>query len=89
LKFQTNATTAIVGLNQFGPVQFNEIPLVLINSVYHEDKFEADFFIDFGDGTVIEQDLSASSVPNMRLNKDDTALSLQLLCESTIYVTPV
>ena len=27
--------------------------------------------------------MSASSVPNMRLNKDDTTLSLQLLCDSS------
>ena len=79
---QTNATTAIAGLNQLSPVQFKEIPLVLINSVYHEDKYGADFSIDYSHGTVIEQDFSASSVPNMRLNKDDTTLSLQLLCDS-------
>jgi hypothetical protein len=79
---QTNTTTTIAGLNQFNPVPFKEIPLVVINSTYREDKFGADFSLDFGDGTVIEQDFSASSVPNMRLDKDDTNLSLQLLCDS-------
>ena len=79
---QTN-TTAIAGLTQLSPVPFKEIPLVIINSVYHEDKFGADFSIDYSHGTVIEQDFSASSVPNMRLNKDDTTLSLQLLCDSS------
>jgi hypothetical protein len=78
---QTN-TTNIAGQNQFSPVQFKEIPLVVINSVYREDKFGADFSLDFGDETVIEQDFSASSIPNMRLDKDDTNLSLQLLCDS-------
>ena len=81
---QTNTTntTPIAGLNQLSPVPFKEIPLVVINSVYHEDKFGADFSIDYSHGTVSEQDLSASSVPNMQLNRDDTTLSLQLLCDS-------
>ncbi len=79
---QTNVATAIAGQNQFSPVQFKEIPLVVINSVYREDKFGADFSLDFGDGTVIEQDFSASSVPNMQLEKGDTTLSLKLLCDS-------
>ena len=78
---QTNATSSC-RLTQLSPVPFKEIPLVVINSVYREDKFGADFSIDFGDETVIEQDFSASSVPNMKLNKDDTTLSLQLLCDS-------
>jgi hypothetical protein len=79
---QTNPTAAIAEQSQFIPVQFKEIPLVIINSTYREDKFGADFSIDFGDETVIEQDFSASSVPNMQLDKDDTTLSLQLLCDS-------
>jgi hypothetical protein len=79
---QTNVTNAIASQNQFSPVQFKEIPLVVVNSVYREDKFGADFSLDFGDETVIEQDFSASSVPNMQLDKDDTNLSLQLLCDS-------
>ena len=79
---QTKVATAIAGQNQFSPVQFKEIPLVVINSVYREDKFGADFSLDLGNGTVIEQDFSASSVPNMQLDKDDTTLSLQLLCDS-------
>ena len=67
---------------KFNPVPFNEIPLVVINSTYGQYKFGADFSLDFGDDTLIEQDISATSVPNMRLDKDDTTLSLQLQCDS-------
>ena len=69
-------------MNKFNPVPFNEIALVVINSTYGQYKFGADFSLDFGDETVIEQDFSATSVPNMRLDKDDITLSLQLQCDS-------
>ena len=77
---QTN-TTIIDGLNQFNPVSFNEIPLVVINYTYGQYKFGADFSLDFGDLPVIEQDINATTVPNMRLDKDDTNLSLELQCD--------
>ena len=79
---QNNNTTTIAGQNQFNPVPFNEIPLVVINYTYGQYKFGADFSIDFGGLPVIEQDMSATSVPNMRLDKDDTNLHLELQCDS-------
>ncbi len=33
---QNNNTTTIAGQNQFNPVPFNEIPLIVINSSYGE-----------------------------------------------------
>jgi hypothetical protein len=78
---QSNTTT-IAGQNQFNPVPFNEIPLVVINYTYGQYKFGADFSLDFGDLPVIEQDISATSVPTMRLDKDDTNLHLELQCDS-------
>jgi hypothetical protein len=71
---QSNTTTTIAGQNQFNPVPFNEIPLVVVNYTYGQYKFGADFSIDFGGLPVIEQDISATSVPNMRLDKGDTNL---------------
>jgi hypothetical protein len=78
---QNNATTT-AGQNQFNPIPFNEIPLVIINYTYGQYKFGADFSLDFGGLPVIEQDISATSVPNMRLDKDDTNLHLELQCDS-------
>jgi hypothetical protein len=78
----TTTTTTIAGQNQFNPVPFNEIPLVVVNYTYGQYKFGADFSLDFGDLPVIEQDISATSVPNMRLDKDDTNLHLELQCDS-------
>ncbi|HJU59021.1 MAG TPA: hypothetical protein VJ583_04680 [Nitrososphaeraceae archaeon] len=79
---QSNTTTTIAGENQFNPVPFNEIPLVVVNYTYGQYKFGADFSLDFGGLPVIEQDISATSVPNMRLDKDDTNLHLELQCDS-------
>jgi hypothetical protein len=79
---QSNTTTTIAGQNQFNPVPFNEIPLGVVNYTYGQYKFGADFSLDFGDLPVIEQDSSATSVPNMRLDKDDTNLHLELQCDS-------
>ena len=79
---QNNTTTTIAGQNQFNPVPFNEIPLVVVNYTYGQYKFGADFSIDFGGIPVIEHDISATSVPNMRLDKDDTNLHLELQCDS-------
>ena len=78
----TTTTTTIAGQNQFNPVPFNEIPLVVVNYTYGQYKFGADFSLDLGDLPVIEQDSSATSVPNMRLDKDDTNLHLELQCDS-------
>ena len=79
---QSNTTTTIAGQNQFNPVPFSEIPLVVVNYTYGQYKFGADFSIDFGGLQVIEQDISATSVPNMRLDKGDTNLYLELQCDS-------
>jgi len=78
----TTTTTTIAGQNQFNPIPFNKIPLVVVNYTYGQYKFGADFSLDFGDLPVIEQDISATSVPNMRLDKDDTNLHLELQCDS-------
>jgi hypothetical protein len=78
----SNTTTTIAGQNQFNPVPFSEIPLVVVNYTYGQYKFGADFSIDFGGLPVIEQDISATSVPNMRLDKGDTNLYLELQCDS-------
>ncbi|MGI9010941.1 MAG: hypothetical protein ACR2F1_07125 [Nitrososphaeraceae archaeon] len=79
---QSNTTTTIAGQNQFNPVPFNEIPVVVVNYTYGQYKFGADFSLDFGGLPVIEQDISATSVPNMRIDKDDTNLYLELQCDS-------
>ncbi|HEX7142901.1 MAG TPA: hypothetical protein VF222_10535 [Nitrososphaeraceae archaeon] len=80
---QSNTTTTtIAGQNQFNPVPFNEIPLVVVNYTYGQYKFGADFSLDFGGLPVIEHDISATSVPNMRIDKDDTNLYLELQCDS-------
>lgn len=78
----TTTTTTIAGQNQFNPVPFNEIPLVVVNYTYGQYKFGADFSLDFGGLPVIEHDISATSVPNMRIDKDDTNLYLELQCDS-------
>lgn len=78
-----NQSNTIAGQNQFSPVPFNEIPLVVINYTYGQYKFGADFSLDFGDLPVIEHDISATAVPNMRLDKDDTNLSLELQCDNS------
>ena len=85
----TTTTTTIAGQNQFNPVPFNEIPLVVVNYTYGQYKFGADFSLDFGDLPVIEQDISATSVPTMRLDKDDTNLHLELQCDSNDICEPV
>ena len=77
---QTNTTTT-AGLNQFNPVPFNEIPLVVINHTNGQYKFGADFSLDFGGLPVIDHNISATTVPNMRLDKDDTNLALELQCD--------
>jgi hypothetical protein len=77
-----NNTATIAGQNQFNPIPFNEIPLVVVNYTSGQYKFGADFSIDFGGLPVIEHDSSATSVPNMLLDKDDTNLSLELQCDS-------
>ncbi|HET7642284.1 MAG TPA: hypothetical protein VFK40_02155 [Nitrososphaeraceae archaeon] len=77
----TNNNTTIDKQNQFNPVPFNEIPLVVINHTNGQYKFGADFSIDFGGLPVINQDTSATTVPNMQIDKDDTNLVLELQCD--------
>jgi hypothetical protein len=74
--------TTISASNEFFPVPFNEIPLVVINYTHGQYKFGADFSLDFGDETKIEQDINATFVHNMTLDKDDTNLYLELQCDS-------
>jgi hypothetical protein len=80
-KYHQNKTT-ISASNEFFPVPFNEIPLVVINYTHGQYKFGADFSLDFGDETKIEQDFNATFVHNMTLDKDDTNLYLELQCDS-------
>ena len=68
--------------NEFHPVPFNEIPLVVINYTHGQYKLGADFSMDFGDETKIEQDINATFVHNMTLDKDDINLHLELQCDS-------
>ncbi|HEX5186764.1 MAG TPA: hypothetical protein VFV86_07720 [Nitrososphaeraceae archaeon] len=80
-KQNQTTTTTIDRQNQFNPVPFNEIPLVVINHTNGQYKFGADFSIDFGGLPVINQDTSATTVPNMQIDKDDTNLVLELQCD--------
>lgn len=77
----TNTTTIVGGLNQFNPVPFTQIPLVVINHTNGQYKFGADFSLDFGGLPVIYHDISATDVPNMQLDKHDTNLALELQCD--------
>ena len=71
--------------NKFISKTLNEIPYVVINSTYGQYKFGADFSLDYGDETVIEQDINAMFVPNMQLDKDDINLYLELQCDGKYY----
>jgi hypothetical protein len=66
----------------FEPVPFNKIPSAIINSEGVDYEFGADFSLDFGGETQIEHDDDAQLASNMKLDKDDDSLSLEVECDS-------
>lgn len=66
----------------FEPVPFNKIPSAIINSEDDDYEFTADFSLDFGGETQIEHDDDAELASNMKLDKDDDSLSLEVECDS-------
>jgi len=66
----------------FEPVPFNKIPLAIINSEDDNYEFSADYSLDFGGETQIEHDDDAELAGNMKLDKDDDSLSLEVECDS-------
>jgi hypothetical protein len=66
----------------FEPVAFNKIPSAIINSEDDNYEFTADYSLDFGGETQIEHDDDAELASNMKLDKDDDSLSLEVQCDS-------
>ena len=67
---------------QFEPVPFNNIPSAIIKSEDKDNEFTADYSVDFGGETRIEHDEDAVLASNMKLDKDDDSLSLEIKCDS-------
>jgi hypothetical protein len=65
----------------FEPVPFNKIPSAIINSEDNDYEFTADYSLDFGGETRIEHDDDAALASNMKLDKDDDSLSLEVECD--------
>jgi hypothetical protein len=65
----------------FEPVAFNKIPSVIINSEDDEYEFTADFSLDFGAATEVKHDDDAELASNMKLDKDDDTLSIEVECD--------
>lgn len=66
----------------FEPVPFNKIPSAIIDSEDDKYEFTADYSLDFGGQTKIEHDDHAQLASNMKLDKDDNTLSLEVKCDS-------
>ena len=67
----------------FEPVPFgNKIPSAIINSEDDKYEFTADYSLDFGDETQIRHDDDAKLASNMKLDKDDDSLSVEVKCDS-------
>jgi hypothetical protein len=66
----------------FEPVAFNKIPSAIINSEDDKYDFTADYSLDFGGQTKIKHDDHAQLATNMKLDKDDNTLSLNVKCDS-------
>src|SRR6476661_1078467 len=66
----------------FEPVPFNKIPSAIINSEDNKYDFTADYSLDFGGETKIKHDDHAQLASNMKLDKDDNTLSLNVKCDS-------
>lgn len=67
---------------KFDPVPFNKVPLAMINSSNGDYNIGADFSIDYGDETVIKKANDPIYAKDMKLDKNDTGLSLGLVCDS-------
>jgi hypothetical protein len=67
---------------RFVPVPFNNIPSAIIKSEDKDYEFTADYSVDFGAETRIEHDEDAVLASNMKLDKDDDGLSLDVECDS-------
>jgi len=68
---------------EFAPIPFNNIPIAVINSENSTYNLEADFSIDYGDETVIEENnQSAKYIKNMELHISGNGSSLILKCDS-------
>lgn len=66
----------------FVPIPFNKIPSAIINSEDDDYEFTADYSLDFGGETKIEHDDDAELASNMKFDKDDDSLSLEVQCDS-------
>jgi hypothetical protein len=66
----------------FEPVPFNKIPSAIINSKDDDYEFTADYSLDFGGETKINHDDDAKLASNMKLDKDDDSLSVEVKCDS-------
>lgn len=67
---------------RFVPVPFNNIPSAIIKSEDKDYEFTADYTVDFGGETRIEHDDDAVLASNMKLDKDDDGLSIDVECDS-------
>jgi hypothetical protein len=66
----------------FEPVPFNKIPSAIINTKDDKYEFTADYSLDFGGETQIKHDDHAQLASNMKLDKDDDSLSVEVKCDS-------
>jgi len=93
LKFQlvllTVAVSFILSISTFGdvafafePVSFNKIPSAIINTEDDNYEFTADYSLDFGDETKIKHDDHSLLASNMKLDKNDDSLSVEVKCDS-------
>jgi hypothetical protein len=67
---------------RFVPVPLNNIPSAIIKSEDKHYEFTADYTVDFGGETRIEHDEDAVLASNMKLDKDDDGLSIEVKCDS-------
>jgi hypothetical protein len=67
---------------RFVPVPFNNIPSAIIKSEDKDYEFTADYSVDFGGETRIEHDDDAVLASNVKLDKDDDGLSIDVVCDS-------
>ena len=67
---------------KFEPVPFDNIPIARISSDNDEYNLGADFSIDFGSETVINNNILAKYAENMEFGKGyNNTLSLELICD--------
>lgn len=67
---------------RFEPVPFDKMPLAMINSTNGDYKIGADYSIDYGDETVIRKANDPIYAKDMKLDENDSGLSLGLVCDS-------